>query len=376
MDNYIVKELDFDNVFILPQPSSLSSRSQVNLERTFNFVNNLDEDEDDKLDENDCNIENKDNNNNNNDNIVKHREIKSKWTGIPIIAANMDTIGTFKVYDSLRKYKMLTALNKFYTVQDYINAVKSGIDLDPEYFMVTTGITEENFKNLREIVLYTNCKWICIDVANGYMNCFVDFCYRIRQLYPDKIIVAGNVVTEEMVNKLVTKGGVDIVKVGIGSGSACLTRRQTGVGRPQLHAVKECAKMCRSLRSVGYSAYIVSDGGIKYPGDMAKAFGAGADFVMAGGIFSGHDENPGEIIEENGQHFKMFYGMSSKHAMEKYFGKMENYRSSEGAVIKVPYKGPIEYTIQDFLGGLRSTCTYIGAECIEQMPYKTYFVAI
>lgn len=357
MENFIAKELDFKDVLILPQPSSLSSRSQVKLERTINFINIIDDD-------------------NSDDEGYVDKKIDKKWTGIPIIAANMDTTGTFKVYDCLKKYKMLTALNKFYTVKDYMNAVKSGIELDPEYFMVTTGITDENFKNLKEIVLYTNCKWICVDVANGYMDCFVEFCKKIRVLYPEKIIVAGNVVTGEMVKKLVTKGGVDVVKVGIGSGSACLTRRQTGVGRPQLQAVKECADMCKKLLNYGYKAYIVSDGGIKYPSDMAKAFGSGADFVMAGGIFAGHDENPGDIIEENGQHYKMFYGMSSKHAMEKYFGKMEDYRSSEGAVIKVPYKGPLEHTIQDFLGGLRSTCTYIGAECIEQMPNRTYFVTI
>jgi GMP reductase len=357
MENFIAKELDFKDVLILPQPTSLSSRSQVKLERTINFINIIDDD-------------------NRDDKGYIDKKIDKKWTGIPIIAANMDTTGTFKVYDRLKKYKMLTALNKFYTVQDYMNAVKSGIELEPEYFMVTTGITDENFKNLKEIVLYTNCKWICVDVANGYMDCFVEFCKKIRVLYPEKIIVAGNVVTGEMVKKLVTKGRVDVVKVGIGSGSACLTRRQTGVGRPQLQAVKECADMCKKLLNYGYKAYIVSDGGIKYPSDMAKAFGSGADFVMAGGIFAGHDENPGDIIEENGQHYKMFYGMSSKHAMEKYFGKMEDYRSSEGAVIKVPYKGPLEHTVQDFLGGLRSTCTYIGAECIDQMPNKTSFVAI
>jgi GMP reductase len=359
MDNYIAQELDFDNVFILPQPSSISSRSQVNLERTFNFVNNLN-------DENDYDR----------DDIVKYKGTRLSWTGIPIIAANMDTTGTFKVYNALKKYKMLTALNKFYTVQDYIDASKSGIELDPEYFMVTTGITEDNFKNLQDVVSYTNSKWICIDVANGYMECFVDFCKKVRKLYPNKIIVAGNVVTGEMVNNLVTKAGVDIIKVGIGSGSACLTRRQTGVGRPQLHAIQECSEMCESLRELGYSSYIISDGGIKYPCDMAKAFGGGADFVMAGGVFAGHDENPGDIKEEHGQKFKMFYGMSSKHAMETYFGKMESYRSSEGAVIKIPYKGPIEHTIQDFLGGLRSTCTYVGAQTIEELPDRTTFVAI
>ena len=339
------KELDFNDVLILPHPSGLSSRSDVNLERTIKFVNV-------------------------NGNNEKY------WTGIPIIASNMDTTGTFNVYNVFKKYKMLTALNKFYTIQDYMNAVNSGIELDPEYFMVTTGITEANFKNLKEIVSYTNCKWICIDVANGYMDCFVDFCLKIRLLYPDKIIVAGNVITAEMVNILVIKAGVDVIKVGIGSGSACLTRLQTGVGRPQLKAVNECSDMCKSLKKIGYTAYVISDGGIKYSGDMAKAFGGGSDFVMAGGIFSGHDENLGDIIEENGKHFKIYYGMSSKHAMEKYFGKMESYRSSEGAVVKIPYKGPIEDTIQNILGGLRSACTYIGAKHIEEMYDKTCFIAV
>lgn len=350
MQEYIVRELDFNDVIILPQYNSISSRSQVNLECTMDFINIIDED-------------------NSDDEGYEDKKINKHWTGIPIIASNMDTIGTFGIYNCLKKYKMVTALNKFYTVQDYIDAVKSGIELDPEYFMVTTGISDENLKNLKEIVLYTNCKWICIDVANGYMDCFVDFCKKIRLLYPDKILVAGNVVTGDMVNKLVTKGGIDIVKVGIGSGSTCLTRRQTGVGRPQLQAVKECSEMCRKLRNIGYKSYIISDGGIKYPGDMAKAFGAGADFVMAGGIFAGHTENPGEIIEENREYFKLFYSKISKLAME-------NCRSSEGDVIKVPYKGSIEDTIKDFLGGLRSTCTYIGAKCIDEISSKTYFVAI
>jgi GMP reductase len=344
----ITREIDFKDVLILPQPSMLSSRNPVNLERTFNFVNNLDD----------------------------STEINITWTGIPIIASNMDTTGTFEVYNCLKNYKILTALNKFYTLQDYIDAVDSGINLDGEYFMVTTGITEENFINLKEIINFTQCKWICIDVANGYMDCFVQFCKKIRVLYPNKIIVAGNVVTADMVNILVCEAGVNVIKVGIGSGSACLTRRQTGVGRPQLHAIKECSITCRILKDQGYNAYVISDGGIKYPGDMAKAFGAGADFVMAGGIFAGHDENPGKLVEENGKKFKLFYGMSSKHAMEKYFGKMEKYRSSEGDVLKIEYKGPIENTIQDFLGGLRSTATYIGAHNIEEFPDRIVFVPV
>lgn len=335
--DFIKKELDFNDVLILPQPNDMYSRSQVKLEREFHFCN-----------------------------LYTNKIIS--WTGIPIIAANMDTTGTFEVCDVLQKYKMVTALNKFYTVDDYKS---TNIQLDPEYFMVSTGISDKNMENLIEIMEYTNCRWICIDVANGYMQTFVNFCKKVRLLFPDKIIVAGNVVTGTMVEKLVLEGGVDIIKVGIGSGSACLTRRQTGVGRPQLQTIIECAETCKKIQG-----FIASDGGIRHPGDMSKAFGAGADFVMLGGVFSGHDENPGEVIEENGQKYKMFYGMSSSFAMEKYFGKMEDYRSSEGAVIKVPYKGPIEKTVKDFLGGLRSTCTYVGADTLEKLPDCTRFVIV
>jgi GMP reductase len=336
MDN-LKKELDFNDVLILPQPNDMYSRSQVNLEREFHFCNSY------------------------SNKIVS-------WTGIPIIAANMDTTGTFEVCAVLQKYKMVTALNKFYTISDY---KATNIQLDPEYFMVSTGISDENMQNLIEIMEYTNCRWICIDVANGYMQSFVNFCKTARVLFPDKIIVAGNVVTGSMVEKLAIEGGIDIIKVGIGSGSACLTRRQTGVGRPQLQTVIDCVKTCEKI-----NVFIASDGGIRYPGDMSKAFGAGAHFVMLGGVFSGHDENPGDIVEENGQKYKLFYGMSSSFAMEKYFGKMEDYRSSEGAVIKVPYKGPIEKTIKDFLGGLRSTCTYVGAATLENLPNRVTFVRV
>ena len=173
-------------------------------------------------------------------------------------------------------------------------------------------------------------KWICIDVANGYMQQLVDFCKKVRQEYPDKIIVAGNVVSREMTEELVINGKVDVVKVGIGPGSACVTRLKTGVGMPQLSAVIESGDAAHGL-----NAYIISDGGITCPGDMAKAFGGGADFVMVGGQFAGHDENPGEILEENGEKFKIFYGMSSEHAMKKHYGKMAKYRSSEGRFIKL-----------------------------------------
>jgi GMP reductase len=332
-------KLDFGNVLIRPKRSTISSRSEVDLERKFVFSTKKD----------------------NNDN-------KISWKGIPIIAANMDTIGTFEMYHKLKNFKIITALHKHYTVEDYQNFSRG---LDPDYFMVSTGISDLDFLKLKDILSHIPCNWICIDVANGYMNKLVEFCKKIRTLYPDKIIVAGNVVTREMVEELILNGGVDIVKCGIGPGSACTTRLKTGVGMPQLSAIIECADAAH-----GAGGHIISDGGITCPGDMAKAFGAGADFVMVGGQFSGHDENPGELIEENGEKYKLFYGMSSKHAMEKHYGRMSNYRSSEGRCLKVKYKGSINETVEDYLGGLRSACSYINASTIKNMPKCTTFVQV
>ena len=200
---------------------------------------------------------------------------------------------------------------------------------------------------------------------------YVDFCLKVRKEFPDKIIVAGNVASREMVEELIIRGKVDIVKIGIGPGSACTTRLKTGVGMPQLSAIIECADAAH-----GIGGFIMGDGGITCPGDMAKAFGGGADFVMMGGQFAGHDENPGKITEENGKKYKTFYGMSSDCAMVKHYGKMENYRGSEGRVLKIPYKGKLEDTIKDFLAGLRSACTYINAKCIKYMPKCTTFVVV
>lgn len=238
--------------------------------------------------------------------------------------------------------------------------------------MVSTGIQETDYNRLTEILSVISCNWICIDVANGYIESLVHFCKRVREKYPDKIIVAGNVVTREIVEELILNGGVDVVKVGIGPGSACLTRMKTGVGMPQLSAIMECADAAH-----GVGGHIIGDGGITCPGDMAKAFGGGADFVMVGGAFSGHDENPGEIITNpDGTQSKLFYGMSSSHAMNKHYGGMNEYRASEGRTIRVPYRGLLENTVLDYLGGLRSTCTYINASCIKHMPLCTTFVQV
>lgn len=326
-------KLDFNDVLIRPKRSILNTRSEVNLERSFIFKNS-----------------------------------NQTWTGLPIIASNMDTIGTYEVYKVLSQFKILTAFHKFYNVNDFINMK----DLNKEYFMISTGISEKDLQRLKEITDNIDVKFICVDVANGYMKQLIDFCKTLRGLYPDKVIIAGNVVTREIVEELVINGLVDIVKVGIGGGSACLTRLKTGVGMPQLSAIMECADAAHGLNS-----FIIGDGGITCPGDMTKAFGGGADFVMVGGQFSGHDENPGELItDENGQKFKLFYGMSSDTAMQKHYGQMAHYRSSEGRTIKVKYRGPLNDTVLDYLGGLRSACTYMNAKCIKDISKCCTFVKV
>lgn len=325
------EKLDFANVLIRPKRSTISSRSDVQLKRKFHF-----------------------------------KYSPKTWENVPIMCANMDTVGTFGVYDCLHQHGMITALHKFYHASDF-----EGKTMDPDLFMISTGISDEDFHRLKSILEVVECHWICIDVANGYMEKLVSFCQRVRSEFPDKIIVAGNVVTREVVEELILNGKVDVVKIGIGPGSACTTRLKTGVGMPQLSAVLECADAAH-----GVGGHIISDGGITCPGDMAKAFGGGADFVMVGGQFAGHDQNPGECITENGKQYKMFYGMSSDMAQKKHYGQMNHYRSSEGRVLKIPYRGDLAVTVQDFLGGVRSTCAYINAHSIKNMPKCTTFVRV
>lgn len=339
MHSKIVKDIkyDFNNVLILPKRSTLSSRKDVILDQTFTFK-------------------------------YSHHT----WNGISIIASNMDTTGTFEIYDVLSKYKCITCMNKFYTCDDYQNAImtrKKEGGLNPDYFMVSTGISTNDYENVCSILDTIECKWICVDVANGYMTALLNFLKRLRHKYPNHIIVAGNVATVEgitMISKF-----ADVVKLGIGSGSACLTRQKTGVGYPQLSCILDCKAVSKIT-----GVHIISDGGVTNPADMAKAFGAGADFVMCGGVFAGHDENPGELIDDGGNLFKLFYGMSSKYAMKKYYSGMSSYKTSEGRTVKVPYKGKIEETLLDYLGGIRSCCTYTNSKRLSELEQNTQFIAV
>jgi GMP reductase len=283
-------KLGFKDVMIRPKRSTLKSRSQVSLERNFTFVNS-----------------------------------GKKWSGVPIIAANMDTVGTFEMAEALAKEKIITAIHKHYTPDEWSTFLRSQPDSIYEYIALSTGTGKGDEEKIKQIMEeHPQIEFLCIDVANGYSEHFVEFVKQARAHFPDKTIIAGNVVTGEMVEELIL-AGADIIKVGIGPGSVCTTRIKTGVGYPQLSAIIECADAAHGL-----GGHIISDGGCKIPGDVAKAFGGGADFVMLGGMFAGHDESGGDIVEENGKKFRLFYGMSSQTAMDKHAGGVAEYRSSEG----------------------------------------------
>ncbi|XP_047242033.1 GMP reductase 2 isoform X2 [Girardinichthys multiradiatus] len=300
-------KLDFKDVLLRPKRSTLKSRSEVDLIRRFTFRNS-----------------------------------KGSYRGIPIIAANMDTVGTFE---------MALALH--------------------QSVAVSTGTGDGDFEKISAIVeAVPQLKYICVDVANGYSEHFVHFVKDVRQKFPSHTIIAGNVVTGEMVEELIL-AGADIIKVGIGPGSVCTTRKKTGVGYPQLSAVIECADAAHGL-----GGHIISDGGCTCPGDVSKAFGAGADFVMLGGMLAGHSESGGETIEKNGKKYKLFYGMSSDTAMKKHAGGVADYRASEGKTVEVSYKGPVDETIRDVLGGVRSTCTYVGAGKLKELSRRTTFIRV
>jgi GMP reductase len=329
-------KLGFKDVMIRPKRSTLKSRSEVSLERNFKFLHST-----------------------------------TSWTGIPIMAANMDTVGTFEMAKVLAKEKLFTAIHKHYSPAEWNDFLKDASPDFYDYIAISTGTGKEDFAKIGQVITVNPLlKFICIDVANGYSEHFVQFLKQTRKQYPDKVIIAGNVVTGEMVEELLLVGA-DIVKVGIGPGSVCTTRVKTGVGYPQLSAIIECADAAHGL-----GGHIISDGGCSTPGDVAKAFGAGSDFVMLGGMLAGHAESGGELIEVNGEKFKQFYGMSSTTAMDKHVGGVAEYRASEGKTVQVPFKGKVINTVLDILGGLRSACTYVGASRLKELTKRTTFIRV
>lgn len=328
-------KLDFKDVLIRPKRSTLTSRSEVDISREFVFLHS-----------------------------------QQKYKGIPIIAANMDTTGTFQMARALAKHQLSVALHKHYDDKELLAFFADQPEFPPSFYSM--GITQPDYDKFCRIMKQSNgtIKSVCVDVANGYTKAFISFIHKLRAGHPDITIMAGNVVTGEMTEELILDG-VDIVKVGIGPGSVCTTRRMSGVGYPQLSAIIECADAAHGLHGL-----ICADGGCTSPGDLAKAFGAGADFVMLGGMLAGHDECGSDIIEVNGVKKMRFYGMSSREAMEKYAGGVAAHRAAEGKEVLLDYRGPVEGTLQDILGGVRSACTYVGARKLKELSKCTTFIRV
>ncbi len=324
-------KLDFDDVLIRPKRSRLKSRSEVDVRRTFKTPHSGEE-----------------------------------ITGVPIIAANMDTVGTLKMAAALASHGMFTSLHKHYKTEELVAA-----KISTDYSFITVGIDDlTSIDNVMAALPGANK--ICLDVANGYTERFIDFLREVRKHHPKKIIMAGNVATPDMTEALIL-AGADIVKVGIGPGSACMTRAMTGIGYPQLSAIIECGDAAHGL-----GGFICADGGCKMPGDVAKAFAAGADFVMLGGMLAGHteslDDEQLKAVQGKANGKIEYYGMSSKVAMDKYSGGVASHRASEGRVITIDYKGDVKESVQDILGGLRSACTYVGASRLKELTKRATFV--
>jgi len=354
-------KLDYSDVLIRPKRSTLSSRKQVRLERKFKFRNS-----------------------------------RHEYEGIPIMAANMDGVGTFELADELAQQNIFTCLVKTYSVEELVDFFNNDYpdNRRTQNIAMSIGTGTIDFDKLEAVYnkVSNKLKYVCMDIANGYSDHFAQHVKKVRNAFPNLVIIAGNVVTGEMTEELILSGA-DIVKVGIGPGSVCTTRIQTGVGYPQLSAVIECADAAHGL-----GGHIIADGGCTCPGDVAKAFAGGADFVMLGGMLAGHNQGGGDVItryyETNeleyqvGEHlanrvhkveekkFVQFYGMSSDAANTKHFGGLKDYRSSEGREVLVPYRGDVANTLQDLLGGLRSTCTYAGAMKLKQLSKCTTFVRV
>ena len=367
-------KLDYSDVLIRPKRSTLGSRKEVQLTRRYTFRNYT---------PTEMSME------------ILRPESNPHYNGIPVMASNMDGVGTFAMADKLAEAEIFTCLVKTYSVQElvgYFDSEENAAQERTQCVAMSIGITERDHNKFRDVYeqVGDKLKYVCIDVANGYSTRFRDFVADFRILYPNIVIIAGNVVTGEMTEELIL-AGADIVKVGIGPGSVCTTRIQTGVGYPQLSAVIECADAAHGL-----GGHIIADGGCTCPGDVAKAFAAGADFVMLGGMLAGHDEGGGKVITkfyetseleyevldhlERRKHkieekkFVQFYGMSSESANDKHFGGLKEYRSSEGRTVLVPYRGAVARTIQDILGGVRSTCTYAGAIKLKHLSKCTTFI--
>jgi IMP dehydrogenase len=313
---------------------------------------------------------------------------------IPIFSANMDTVTGATMAQKMWQLGGLGFLHRFCSIEDNVEMYREVVHtqlntgerklLACNEAVVSLGVNEGfgRFSALYEV----GARYFCIDVAHGHSETVGRMIKSLKEFNDDIYIIAGNVCTR-MGAEYLAGCGADAIKIGVGPGSVCTTRIKTGFGIPQFTAINECSRV---------NVFKIADGGIRTPGDAVKAFAAGADAIMLGGMLAGTDETPGdiheEVLEETFRHetepcgqkksvidvarYKVFRGMASKEAQDDFMGSMPDWKAAEGVEIKVESKGPVANVMNDLMGGIRSGMTYCGANDISQIKERAEWVQI
>tara|TARA_B100000497_G_scaffold124233_1_gene158376 strand:+ start:13540 stop:14550 length:1011 start_codon:yes stop_codon:yes gene_type:complete len=317
------KALSFDDVLLRPQYSDILSRSEVDMSRSLKFLPSLE---------------------------------------LPIISSPMDTVTGESMACAVRRAGGIGIVHRYNTIEEQckvvLNVTSLGYDVG-----AAIGVGKEHIE--RAINLAQNgVSFLCVDVAHGHHIAVKEMLLTLREkLGPAIHIMAGNVATLEAFNDL-ADWGANSIRVGIGGGSICSTRVQTGHGIPTLQSVLECAESDRDVA-------LIADGGIRNSGDIVKALAAGADFVMIGSLLAGTDETPGEVLNTKEGKKKVYRGMASKEAQNAWRGRVS---SIEGVSHVVPYRGPVEEVLHEMGVGIRSGISYSGARSIQELQTKSDFI--
>ena len=295
---------------------------------------------------------------------------------IPLMSSAMDTVTESKMAIALSKSGGIGIIHRNLSIEKQVQEVKK---VKKNNFLVgaAIGVNSKDIERADELSK-AKVDMIIIDTAHGHTQKVLFMIKKIKKKLKKCVLCSGNIATGKAA-KFLADSGVDIVKVGIGPGSICTTRLVTGIGVPQLSAVLQVKKALKN-----YKTRIISDGGIKFSGDIAKAIAAGADAVMIGSLFSGTTESPGKIFKQKGKLFKNFRGMGSVGAMsigsaDRYYQKKFKNVSKyvpEGVEGIVKFKGPVNKIIYNLIGGLKSSMGYLGAKTIKDLQKKGEFVKI
>ena len=292
---------------------------------------------------------------------------KDLYLDTPIISAPMDTISGVEMCIKMAQLGGLGILHRFWSIEDN---VKAYVQIHHNLFDfgrfcnvgVAVGSSEREWERVTQLYQH-GARIFCVDVAHGHSKTCGDMVKNIKELNTNNFVIAGSVATGAGADYLVGCGA-DLIRVGIGGGSVCLTRQKTGIGVPQLGAIMECARASKKP--------IIADGGIRTAGDACKAIAAGASLVMLGGMLAGTDETPGQEVGDT----KIFRGMASKEVNEEYYGEMPLWKTAEGVQTHVKKRGPVSSVINDIVGGLKSSLSYVGVNNIEDYQKRATFIKV